>query len=209
MKTLTDPFRQAALIRAAVLLVPTAVLTCGLISPVQAESHRYDIDPEHFSIGFMIGHAGYEQVLGMFLEGRGQFVYDEATRTLSSGTIIIQSESVFTNHDKRDDHVKGDDFLDADEHDSIVFKAGMLKTVDGKKGTLAGDLTMLGQTHPVELDVTLNKAADYPFGHKTFTLGISARTTLQRSQWGMDYGVDKNLVADDVDLVFEFEAIRQ
>jgi polyisoprenoid-binding protein YceI len=59
------------------------------------------------------------------------------------------------------------------------------------------------------MQVTLNKRERYPFGHRQETLGISASTTIQRSQWGMDYGVSNNLVGDAVDLRFEFEAIRQ
>ena len=72
-----------------------------------------------------------------------------------------------------------------------------------------GNLTLLGQTHRVELAVTLNKRAEYPFGHGRETLGISARTTLLRSQWGMDYGVADGLVGDEVVLQFELEGIRQ
>ncbi|GAA3949156.1 YceI family protein [Allohahella marinimesophila] len=199
MRNLTSPLK----------LLSAAVLVVGLIRPALAEPRTYEIDPEHFSIGFMIGHVGYEKMLGMFLEGKGSFVYDESAKSLKSGTVTIQSDSLFTNHEKRDEHVKSDDFLNVDDYDTITFKAKELKTDDGKTGTLGGDLTMLGQTHPVELDVTLNKAAEYPFGHEEYTLGVSARTTIQRSKWGMEYGVENNLVGDDVDIILEFEAIRQ
>ncbi len=199
MRKLTPPTR----------IIPVAILALGLAPAALAAPRTYEIDPEHFSIGFMIGHVGYEKMLGMFLEGQGSFVYDELTHDLKSGTVTIQSDSLFTNHQKRDEHVKSDDFLNVDDYGTITFKAGKLETEDGKTGTLSGTLTMLGQTHPVELDVTLNKAAEYPFGHEEYTLGISARTTLQRSKWGMDYGVEKNLVGDEVEVILEFEAIRQ
>jgi polyisoprenoid-binding protein YceI len=57
--------------------------------------------------------------------------------------------------------------------------------------------------------VTLNKAAEYPFGHGEYTLGVSARTTIRRSEWRMTYGVERALVGDEVELIFEFEAIRE
>jgi polyisoprenoid-binding protein YceI len=60
----------------------------------------------------------------------------------------------------------------------------------------------------VTLEVSLNKAATYPFGHRKHTLGISARTSLLRSQWGMSYGVKNGMVGDEVLLSFEFEALR-
>ena len=177
-----------------------------------AEPRTYTIDPDHFAIGFQIDHLGYADVIGMFLKGSGSFVYDEATRTLTSGRVVVAADSVFSNHKARDRHVRDSDFLDADSHPEIVFEATGFETVtenDGRlDGRLNGKLTLLGQTHPVTLEVSLNKAAIYPFGHRKHTLGISARTTLQRSQWGMSYGVNNGMVGDEVLLSFEFEAMR-
>ena len=179
-----------------------------------AEPRTYTIDPDHFAIGFQIEHLGYADVIGMFLKGSGSFVYDEATRTLSSGRVVVAADSVFSNHQARDRHVRDSDFLDAGSHPEIVFEATGFETVmeneNGGRldGRLSGKLTLLGQTHPVTLEVSLNKAATYPFGHRKHTLGISARTTLQRSQWGMSYGVKNGMVGDEVLLSFEFEAMR-
>ena len=179
-----------------------------------AEPRTYTIDPDHFAIGFQIDHLGYADVIGMFLKGSGSFVYDEATRTLTSGRVVVAADSVFSNHQARDRHVRDSDFLDAGSHPEIVFEATGFETVmeneNGGRldGRLSGKLTLLGQTHPVTLEVSLNKAATYPFGHRKHTLGISARTTLQRSQWGMSYGVKNGMVGDEVLLSFEFEAMR-
>lgn len=178
-------------------------------APALAEPQTYRIDPEHFSIGFLIEHVGYEKLLGMFLEGEGEFVYDAQTQEVSSGRVEIASESLFTNHEERDEHVESEDFLAVDEYPVIVFEVTDFTADDDRHGTLTGDLTMLGETHPVTLDVTLNKAAEYPFAHEQYTLGLSARTTLSRSDWGMSYGVDNGLVGDEVSLILEFEAIRQ
>lgn len=73
---------------------------------------------------------------------------------------------------------------------------------------MTGDLTLLGTTLPLTLDVTLNKAAPYPFGHQRFVLGISARGTLKRSDFGMTYGVENQLVGDEVQIIIETEAMR-
>ncbi len=122
--------------------------------------------------------------------------------------MVVKADSVFTNHGARDKHVRDSDFLDAKAHPEIVFEAtGFEPGADGS-GTLSGRLTLLGQTHPVTLYVRLNKAGDYPFGHRKHTLGISASTTIKRSQWGMDYGVDRGMVGDEVKLNFEIEALR-
>lgn len=181
------------------------------LSPLaaQAEPRTYEIDPEHFSIGFLTEHLGYADVLGMFLEGSGEFVYDEQTRTLHSARVEIAADSVFTNHDERDNHLRSDDFLDARRHPRILFEATGFQAHSESEGSLQGNLTMLGVARPVSLDVTLNKAATYPIGHGDYTLGLSARTTLRRSDWGMDYAVADNMVGDEVELILEFEALRQ
>lgn len=187
-----------------------AALALSWAAPVaHAEAMRYRIDPTHFSIGFLIDHAGYEKLLGQFLKGQGSFVYDELNQTLASGRVEIDAASVFTNHQARDEHVRSDDFLNVADYPRIVFEATGFTAEDARHGTLTGDLSMLGRTHPITLDVTLNKAAPYPFGHERHTLGLSARTSLERSRWGMSYGVADALVGDRVEVILELEAIRQ
>lgn len=197
--------------RASLPIAAGLTLTLGAlwVPSVNAEPRTYEIDPDHFSIGFLTEHVGYADTLGMFLEGRGEFVYDEQTRELHSGTVEIATDSVFTNHEERDNHLRSDDFLDASRHSTIVFEVTDFTAHSDSEGTLEGDLSLLGETHPVTLEVTLNKADAYPFGHEQHTLGLSVRTTIARSNWGMTYGVDNGLVGDEVALILELEAIRQ
>lgn len=198
-------YRDTGLIRNTAI----GILLALVAATAAAEPRTYRIDPEHFSIGFMVEHVGYAATLGMFREARGEFVYDEQSRELKSGRVEVEAESVFTNHEDRDDHLRGDDFLQADSHPAIVFEATGFEPKGENGGTLSGELTLLGKTRPVTLDVTLNKSAKYPFGHGQHTLGVSARTTIRRSEWGMTYAVDDGLVGDEVELIFELEAIRQ
>lgn len=187
-----------------------ATLLIGFTTTTRAEPATFEIDEEHFSIGFLVEHIGYADTLGQFLEAEGSFVYDETANTLTEGRVVIQADSVFTNHERRDEHLRNEDFLDIDAHDTIRFEATAWRpSGDTRSGTLEGELTLLGETRPVSLDVTINKGAEYPFGHGAYTLGISARATIKRSEWGMTYGVERELVGDEVELIFEFEAIRQ
>lgn len=194
------------------MLAATAFAGVLGAAPAWAEPRSYTIDPDHFAIGFQVDHLGYADVIGLFLKASGRFEYDEAARTLKSGRVVVAADSVFSNHDARDRHVRDSDFLDAKKHPEIVFEATAFEPGaerDGRlEGKLAGRLTLLGQTHPAVLEVTLNKAATYPFGHRKHTLGISARTTIERSRWGMDYGVSRGMVGDAVELRFELEAMR-
>ncbi|WP_166259545.1 YceI family protein [Marinobacter salicampi] len=173
-----------------------------------AEPRQYIIDEDHFTMTFEVSHIGYASVIGMFLEARGSFEYDDEAQVVSSGTVVVESDSVFSNHKKRDEHLRKDDFLDVDDHPRVEFEVTDFMATGEATGELTGELTLLGKTRPVTLDVTLNKAAEYPIGHGKYTLGISARATIKRSEWGMIYALDPKLVGDEVKLRFEFEAIR-
>lgn len=184
------------------------LLALGVV-PASAEMADWEIDAEHFSIAFEAGHIGYQQQLGFFLEASGNFRYDTETQELSAGRVEVIADSIFSNNGARDNHLKGRDFLNARRNPLIVFEATEFVAKGNDAGILSGNLTMIGETHPVELKMSLNKLARYPFGHRKETLGISASTTINRSQWGMDYGVANDMVGDLVRLRFEFEAMRQ
>lgn len=186
-----------------------ALILLATVAGSQAEPLEWKIDPDHFSVAFEAMHIGYAPTLGLFLEADGQFVYDPEADALRAGEVTIKADSVFTNHDRRDRHLRDEDFLAAEDHPEIRFVAGEYRPTAAGEGTLQGQLTLRGQTHPVELRVKINRRAEYPFGHGRDTLGISARTTILRSQWGMTYAVQNDLVGDEVVLRFEFEAIRQ
>ena len=186
-----------------------AILLASTAGSALAEPRTYRIDPEHFSIGFLVEHVGYAQTLGMFREARGEFVYDEQARELQSGRVEVAADSVFTDHEERDEHLRSEEFLHVQQFPAVVFEATDYRPTGENTGKLSGELTMLGKTRPVTLETTLNKADEYPFGHGQYTLGISARTTIKRSEWGMTYAVANGLVEDEVELMFEFEAIRQ
>jgi polyisoprenoid-binding protein YceI len=187
----------------------TAILMALSVNPAWAEPREFKIDTEHFSIGFAVDHVGYADQLGLFLKAEGHFVYDEDANELHEGEVIVKADSVFTNHERRDDHLRNEDFLHADRYDTIRFVADRWAPEDDRSGTLHGKLTLLGETRPVELEVTINKTGDYPFGHRAYTMGLSAKTSIRRSEWGMTYAIDDGLVGDEVHLSFELEALAQ
>jgi len=187
-------------------LLSAAILNEG----VNAEPTNWQIDPEHFSVAFEAEHIGYQMQLGFFLEARGQFRFNSDTGELFSGRVEVEADSIFTNNEDRDDHLRGRDFLNSRRHPVVVFETNeFLSNEDWSEGKLHGDLTLLGVTLPIVLDISVNKQDKYPFGHRKETIGISASTVIERSKWGMDYGVSNDMVGDKVMLRFEFEAVQE
>jgi polyisoprenoid-binding protein YceI len=186
--------------------VAGAMLALG--HPAAAEPARYVVDAANSSIGFSANHIGYKDVLGLFLEERGSFTYDEATRELSDLVFEVEAASVFTDNPARDRHLKSGDFLDAETHPLIRFVMTEAVPSSETTGVIKGDLTIRGVTQPVEVAVTLNRIAPYPWGDN-YVLGASAETVIKRSAFGSTYALEGGLVGDEISLTFEIEAIRQ
>lgn len=188
------------------------VLVIALIgaAPARAADARYEIDPEHLTIGFLVRHLGYADTLGFFRKASGSYVFDEATRKLSNVQVVVETRSVFTGHDKRDGHLRGADFLDASRTARMTFTASSATWTDDKTFRVDGELELLGKRRPLQLTGTINKSGVYPLGNdpKPYVMGVSLRGKLQRSEWGMNYGVANGWVGDNVDLIIEFEARR-
>ncbi|SEO91121.1 YceI family protein [Aquisalimonas asiatica] len=193
-----------------------ALLAAALAGADQAhaDADHWVIDEAHLSVNFLVDHIGFSSVLGMFLDAEGEFVYDPDAMELESGRVVIRTDSVFTNHEERDEHLRDDDFLDTGEYTEMIFTATSFEPDSDDGGQLTGDLELLGVTRPVTLDVTINRIDEYPirdgfFGGYPFVLGASLRGTLNRSDWGMHYGIEEGLVGDEVELILELEARRQ
>jgi polyisoprenoid-binding protein YceI len=198
----------------AVLAVVAGLALVAAPRTGTAEPANFTIDPEHFVVAFLVEHIGYGKVLGMFREASGSFTYDETTRAISNLKISVKTASVFTNHKERDEHLRGPDFLNSREFPEMNFVGRSAEPTGEKTGKVTGDLTLIGRTRSLALDLTLNKAAVYPFASGVFSrpnyvVGISARGGFKRGEFDMTYALDNGWVGDDVQLIVEFEAIRK
>jgi polyisoprenoid-binding protein YceI len=174
-----------------------------------AQPARYQIDPEHFSVGFLVDHLGYAKVLGMFRESGGSYAFDEKTGALSDVRLVVDARSVYTGHRRRDRHLASPDFLNAEEFREIVFTSAAAKRTGERTFVVEGQLQMIGKAQPVTLNVTWNKSGRYDLpGADAYVMGVSARGSFKRSAFGMSYGLGNGWVGDTVELIVEFEAKR-
>ncbi|MEO0992702.1 MAG: YceI family protein [Pseudomonadota bacterium] len=188
------------------LTAAALIASLPLTAPATANAATWKIDPSHVAVAFTVSHIGFADTLGLFREVEGTIEYDEETQTLGAVNVSIDAASVWSNHEKRDDHIRNADFLDVKNHPEITFVATGSEQTSENTGTVSGDLTVLGVTKPVTLDVTLNKIGEYPFGHKKRVIGASVTGTIKRSEFGMTYALG-GIVGDEVDVAIEIEAI--
>ncbi len=186
------------------IAVSALIALCA--SPAYAAAERFTLDSAHTTVAFLIDHVGFAKTLGTFNDVSGSFNYDTDTKQVSDINIVVKTASVDSANKARDKHVRNKDFLNVKKHPEMTFTASSATVDANGSATIDGNLQLLGQSQPLQLTVTLNKAEKYPFGHKSFTLGVSARGTVQRSAYGMNYGVANGLVGDTVDLIIEAEA---
>ena len=180
----------------------------GHTSTVLAKKYCYELDPAHTLVGFLVDHLGYAKTFGQFEDVEGSFCFDEETLTLSDISVVVDPESVQTLHRARDRHLRSADFLNTGVYSEIEFVGLTSTQTRDRTGSVTGNITLLGQTRPLTLDVTWNKSGKYPFGDKHYAMGISAKGSLNRSDFGMTYGVADGLVGDQVEIIIEFEAVR-
>lgn len=199
-------FSISALSKSAALC--GAVLSLMLAGPAKAADEEYELDPEHTFVAFMVDHIGYANAIGMFREISGSFTFNPETQALSDLEVVIQTDSIYTANKRRDDHLRNPDFLNSREFPEMTFVMTSAQKISDTTGKIDGELTLLGQTRPLSLDVTLNKVGPYPFGNN-YVMGMSARGTVTRSEYGMMYAVENGWVGDDIHLMLEVEAIRQ
>ncbi|AWU96829.1 YceI family protein [Azospirillum ramasamyi] len=191
---------------AAALFVATAAgAFVPMAAPAFAAPVSYKIDPAHTAVAFIVDHIGFSKVIGRFNTVGGDISFDKDAVENSTVNVTIDAASIDTNHAKRDEHLRSPDFFNAKEFPKVTFKSTKIEKTGDKTGKLHGDLTMLGVTKPVVLDVTFNKDGVSP-ASKLETAGFSARGTVKRTDFGMKYGAPA--VGDDIQLLIEIEAVK-
>lgn len=174
------------------------LVTSAVILSTTAFAADYKVDPTHSAVTFEVGHLGISTTVGRFNEFEGTFTYSED----QSGNVnfTIQTDSVDTNHEERDEHIRGTDFLDVKQFPTITFKS---TSFDGED--LTGELTLHGQTKTVTFEVDKEGEGDDPWGG--YRTGFEASTSIQRS----DFGITSYLpgVSDEIEIDVYIEGIRQ
>lgn len=155
-------------------------------SYASAEPVTYVLDPAHTQVAFSVDRFGFTHVLGTFDAVAGEIVLDEANPQNSSVHATIQIGSLSTGNATRDEHLRSARWLNAEGIPAMEFRSTSVRLAGEHRATVTGDLTLLGQTHPVTLDVALNRVGEAP-NHRQ-SAGFTATGSLSRAAWGSSTG---------------------
>lgn len=186
----------------------TAVAAASLIPLSQAQAADYTIDTEgqHAFVQFKISHLGFSYILGSFEEFSGSLSYDEDDVDASAVNVEVQVDSLNSNHAERDRHILSEDFLNASEYPTATFESTGFESTGDNEGTLTGNLTLHGETHEIEMPVTLLGQGEDPWGN--YRVGFEGSTMLTLSDYGIDMS-DFPEPMHELELYVTFEGIRQ
>ena len=184
-------------------IVAASIALCVAL-PVAAET--YTLDPVHSEVSFETEHLGFSHQVGTFVKSTAKVTIDRAAKT-GAVDVTIDPSSVRTHDSTRlDAIVKGEKFFNVEKYPTITYKASDFKFDGDRLVAVNGELTLLGVTKPVTLNVDHFRCGANPFNKKSMC-GGDASATIKRSEWGMTAGLPY-APADDVKLMIPFEAYQ-
>ncbi len=179
----------------AAALATTA--TASFAAPV-----TYQLDPAHTDVIAQWSHFGFSNPTMHFGQAEGVLVYDADNVGASSVKVTLPLAGLNSYTAKFDAHLRSADFFDAVEFPVATFRSTGVEAAGAGKLKVTGELTIKKMTHPVVLDVTLNKVGENM--RKQPTIGFDATTTIKRSDFGL--GLHAPAVSDEVRIRITTEA---
>jgi polyisoprenoid-binding protein YceI len=162
---------------------------------------QWTIDKGHSKFTFIAEHHGISEVDGYFKKFDGKITASKDDLSDAIFEISIESASINTDLEMRDNHLKGEDMFNAEKFPSITFKSNSLTKISGNKYKMTGDITIKGVTKPITMDITMNGPAAHPNPqNKKLQLGIKATTTIKRSDFGIGGKLATVMVGDEVSI---------
>ena len=171
---------------------------------------EYTIDESHTNVGFSVKHLMITNVNGEFKTYNAEIDFDAKTKTFNKLNAVIDTASIDTDNQKRDDHLKSEDFFASEKFPKMTFQMTSYK-VDGDEGIATGNLTIRGITKEVKLKVEdLGTVKDFKNVNR---VGFTLKGKINR----MDYDLKWNkaleaggvAVSEEVKLIVEVEAIEK
>lgn len=174
------------------MIVSRLAAIAVIFSAAALSAAEVQIDKSHTKVEFSVTHLTITDVTGRFEDFSGTGTFDERTGLLSAMTVKIKTESINTNDEKRDEHLRGADFFDADKHSEITFVLTKPVTlVKGGTAQVQGNLTLRGITKPVTLTMTYRGSVKDPWGN------VKAGFTLTGKVNRKDHNVSWNKTMDN------------
>jgi polyisoprenoid-binding protein YceI len=172
---------------------------------------NWQLDPYHTQVEFSAKHLGMMTVRGHFAEVSSTATIDADRPELASLEVVVQTASIRTNHQIRDNDLRSASFLDVDQHPTMTFRSTGVEPAGPDRWAMAGELTIKGNTRPVTLQVLKYGELNDPgmMGHR---IAYSAQVTIDRRDFGLTFNLlldGRWVVSDEIQITVEGELVEQ
>lgn len=183
------------------------ILICGtvLFAATAANAQTWSLDKAHAKLGFAITHMKISEVEGSFKNFDVKVTSSKPDFTDAVIELTADVNSINTDNDMRDGHIKGADYFDAAKYPTMTFKSTSIQKTSGNNYKVSGILTLHGVSKPVVLAAKLNGVGENPMSKKTMA-GFKISGTIKRSVFGV--GEESAMLSDDVALNSNIELMK-
>ncbi|MGE6517549.1 YceI family protein [Lysinibacillus sphaericus] len=169
---------------------------------------KWNIDLGHSAINFQVKHMMVSKVKGVFDTYSAHIeAADLADLTTANISFSIDATSINTRSEDRDNHLKAEDFFDAEKYPNITFKSTSITKKSDDTYNLTGDLTIKDVTKSVTFNTEFNGKGTNPWGQEVY--GFEAETTINREEFGLTWNAALEtggvLVGKDIKIIVELE----
>lgn len=189
------------------LVLLAVVLSTALFAFKPFAESTWTADTAHSKIGFVITHLLITDVEGSFKNFESKITTSKEDFSDAVVELSADVNSVSTDNDKRDEHLKGADFFDVAKFPKLTFKSTSVKKVAANKFKVSGNLTFHGVTKPIVLDATLRGVTTNPMSKKP-TAGFKVSGTIKRSDFGFGTKYPAAMLSDEVTLNANTEFVK-
>lgn len=176
-----------------------------MLASIAVAADEYKIDPAHSAANFSVKHMLISTVHGRFSSVSGTIFYDEKDPSKSSVEAVIKADSINTDNEGRDKHLKSADFFEVEKYPEITFKSKRVEK-RGNQLVAIGTLTIKNVSKDIELPFEINKLVT-PRGT---LIGVGATTQINRQDYGVSWSRKLDTgglaVSDDVKVELNLEA---
>ncbi len=193
-------------------LIISSCTIIALTLPAFAFASTWTIDPDHSNIGFKVRHLMVSNVKGSFEKLTGTVEINDQDIAKSKVEVNIDTNSINTNVQKRDEHLRGADYFDVAKFPTMTFVSKKVATNGKDKLKVTGDLTLHGVTKTVVLDVEgPTKESKDPWGK--IRKGATATTKINRKDFGLVWNAaletGGDAVGEEITITLEIEMIKK
>ncbi|MCW3121920.1 MAG: YceI like family protein [Flavipsychrobacter sp.] len=183
----------------------TAILfATGLMLSAASYAQTWSVDKGHSRVGFAITHLTINDIDGNFKSYDAKITSSKADFSDASIEFSADMNSINTDIESRDTHLKGADFFDVEKNPKMTFKSTSFKKGIGKEYKVAGNLTLHGVTKPVTFTAVLVGTATNPMSKKEMA-GFRLTGDIKRTDFGIAATMPESMLSDKVKLIANTE----